>query len=47
MSSTVRKVSTKTLSILLMSARDQEHMKQLFALFLPGFASAIKIYYER
>ena len=46
-SSSVRKISTKTLSILIGCARDQEHMKELFSKFLPGIASALKVYIER
>lgn len=47
MSSSVRKTATKTLSILLMCAKDQDQMKALIALYLPGFASAMKVFLER
>jgi hypothetical protein len=46
-STAVRKVATKTLAVLLMCAKDQEQMKQLFTLYLPGFASSMKVYLER
>lgn len=46
-STAVRKIATKTLAVLLMCTKDQEQMKALIALYLPGFASAIKVYLER
>ena len=46
-STAVRKTATKTLSHLLMCTRDQEQMKALITLYLPGFATALKQYVER
>jgi len=46
-SSHIRKIATKTLSLLLMSAKDREQMKKLMVLYLPGFASSLKVYLER
>ena len=46
-SSAVRKLATKTLSLCLMAAKNHDHMKQLMALYLPGFASALKAYLEK
>lgn len=46
-STAVRKMATKTLSILLMCTKDQTQMKALITLYLPGFASALKAMLER